>query len=469
MPIVLAYGRVSSDRQADAGALERQEQALLKESGADEVLTDVGSGTNTNRPGYQRMLELIKSGQVSKIVVADQDRLNRQVSADLELWGLCEAAGTSITTLDGRPIEFRTPDGALLSTINSALNAHRSALYGQKIRRGLEAGRAQGKPTRSSVPFGLSLQRDGRGRPSGVELDPKTAPLARQRIDWFLEGVSMTNICKRSADLHGVALTVVGLNRWIKNPMLTGRLCWHRRPDGTYEHVADEQTFDPLMTDAEAHRIQIRLATLKTERGIRGRRRRPFSGLVKCHHCGKSLLYIQKRAGTEYLRCGQFDCPSRLKYIRADQIFGVLQFSLAMHARKVAPLLGQPRVDPPEVLALRREIQTLQGISGTEEVVAAKQAELQRLQGEDADTPIRALVAALRLPHFWLQDDEPLNDSLRLLVTQVVVDLAESAATAKVVSVECRCNPAEAPLPPDQRNILLPVFKNDLLLAASAE
>ena len=59
MPIVLAYGRVSSERQADAGALERQEQSLLKESGADEVITDVGSGTNTNRPGYQRMLELI--------------------------------------------------------------------------------------------------------------------------------------------------------------------------------------------------------------------------------------------------------------------------------------------------------------------------------------------------------------------------------------------------------------------------
>ena len=90
MPIVLAYGRVSSERQADAGALERQEQSLLKESGADEVITDVGSGTNTNRPGYQRMLELIKAGQVSKIVVADQDRLNRQVAADLELWSLCE-------------------------------------------------------------------------------------------------------------------------------------------------------------------------------------------------------------------------------------------------------------------------------------------------------------------------------------------------------------------------------------------
>ena len=120
MPIVLAYGRVSSERQADAGALERQEQSLLKESGADEVITDVGSGTNTNRPGYQRMLEMIKAGQVSKIVVADQDRLNRQVAADLELWSLCEQHGTTIETINGRPIEFRTPDGALLGTISSA-------------------------------------------------------------------------------------------------------------------------------------------------------------------------------------------------------------------------------------------------------------------------------------------------------------------------------------------------------------
>ena len=218
MPIVLAYGRVSSDRQADAGALERQEQTLLKESGADQVITDVGSGTNTNRPGYQRMLELIQSGQVSKIVVADQDRLNRQVSADLELWSLCEQHNTSIETIDGRPIEFRTPDGALLGTISSALNAHRSALYAQKIRRGLEAGRDQGLPVRSSVPFGLKLVRDDKGKPVAVDLDPEIQKVGADRL--VPRGRSMATVrdslltARRCS--HGSRASALALN-----PMLT--------------------------------------------------------------------------------------------------------------------------------------------------------------------------------------------------------------------------------------------------------
>ena len=47
--IVVAYGRVSSQRQADQGALERQERQLLEGVTADEILMDVGSGKTTDR------------------------------------------------------------------------------------------------------------------------------------------------------------------------------------------------------------------------------------------------------------------------------------------------------------------------------------------------------------------------------------------------------------------------------------
>jgi len=52
--------------------------------------------------------------------VEEQDRLNCNLMADLELWQLCTAHGTTITDLHGREIEFRTPDGELLSTMVSA-------------------------------------------------------------------------------------------------------------------------------------------------------------------------------------------------------------------------------------------------------------------------------------------------------------------------------------------------------------
>ena len=81
----IAYGRVSSQRQADQGALERQERQLLQGVTADEILLDVGSGKTTDRPQYQRLLELIGSGQVDRILIKEQDGLNRNLKADLEL------------------------------------------------------------------------------------------------------------------------------------------------------------------------------------------------------------------------------------------------------------------------------------------------------------------------------------------------------------------------------------------------
>ena len=160
MRLRVAYGRVSTKQQADQGALERQERALLEATGADELILDVGSGKTTARPGYQRLLQLITDGTVEQLLVADQDRLNRNLQADLELWQLCEVNGTSITDLSGRQIEFTSPDGQLLSTVVSALNQHRSRAYGLKTQRALEQARKQGYPARPRVPFGLRKLRD---------------------------------------------------------------------------------------------------------------------------------------------------------------------------------------------------------------------------------------------------------------------------------------------------------------------
>ena len=127
---VIAYGRISSQRQADQGALERHERQLLEGVTSDEILMDVCSGKTTARPTYQRPLELIGNCQVDRVLIKEQDRLNRNLKADLELWELCKLRDTKITDLHGREIEFRTSDGELLSTMVSSMSQHRSKATG---------------------------------------------------------------------------------------------------------------------------------------------------------------------------------------------------------------------------------------------------------------------------------------------------------------------------------------------------
>src|SRR5436309_2636548 len=82
----IGYVRVSTDRQAELGvSLEAQEakiraMATIHSAELLEVIVDGGeSAKSLNRPGLQRLLALINSGQVQAVIVAKLDRLTRSV------------------------------------------------------------------------------------------------------------------------------------------------------------------------------------------------------------------------------------------------------------------------------------------------------------------------------------------------------------------------------------------------------
>ena len=76
---VVGYARVSSKKQSDD--LERQVNNLktyldTKYTGY-EVITDIGSGINYNKPGLRKLIEKINRKEVDLIVVLYKDRLLR--------------------------------------------------------------------------------------------------------------------------------------------------------------------------------------------------------------------------------------------------------------------------------------------------------------------------------------------------------------------------------------------------------
>lgn len=76
---VVLYARVSSKKQQDE--LERQ-ISNLKEYAKDkyekyEVISDIGSGINYEKPGLKKLIEMINKKQVDVIVVLYKDRLLR--------------------------------------------------------------------------------------------------------------------------------------------------------------------------------------------------------------------------------------------------------------------------------------------------------------------------------------------------------------------------------------------------------
>ncbi len=111
---VILYARVSTEEQASAGvSLDAQAAKLtayanLYELEPVETIVDAGeSAKSLNRPGLQRALAMLRSGQVDGIVVLKLDRLTRSIAdwqtlidgyfserAGKQLFSVCDSVDT---------------------------------------------------------------------------------------------------------------------------------------------------------------------------------------------------------------------------------------------------------------------------------------------------------------------------------------------------------------------------------------
>ena len=77
-PVIYGYARVSTKGQArDGNSLEAQEKEL-RSAGAKEVVSDAYTGSVTDRPELDRLLEVLNEGDT--LMVTKLDRIARSVT-----------------------------------------------------------------------------------------------------------------------------------------------------------------------------------------------------------------------------------------------------------------------------------------------------------------------------------------------------------------------------------------------------
>ena len=81
--MIYGYARVSTKGQAkDGNSLEAQEKAL-RESGAKEIYVDAFTGTKTDRPEFDKLMDKIQKGDT--LIVTKLDRFARSMTQGSEL------------------------------------------------------------------------------------------------------------------------------------------------------------------------------------------------------------------------------------------------------------------------------------------------------------------------------------------------------------------------------------------------
>jgi site-specific DNA recombinase len=202
----ILYARVSTDEQARSGFSLAQQLEALREYAAQEgykVLEEVSdpgqSGASLERPGMDRVRDLVAAGGVSVVLAQDRDRLSREPAYTYLLRREFEEHGTKIRALNDRGDE--SPEGDLTDGILDQLAKYERAKTAERSRRGKLAKARQGKIIAKHTPnygFRFNESRDN------YVVDEVTMPVVHRIFRMIGEEGSSIRRVKHSLERDGV-------------------------------------------------------------------------------------------------------------------------------------------------------------------------------------------------------------------------------------------------------------------------
>jgi DNA invertase Pin-like site-specific DNA recombinase len=137
---VYGYARVSTKDQSYEDQVE-----ALKEAGCERIFKDKASGKNTNRPGFEDLMNTRLKGDT--IVITKLDRIGRSLQDLITIVDGFNDDGIGFKVLDNSKanIDTTTPNGKLMFTIFAAFAEYERGLILERTEKGRASARAKGR------------------------------------------------------------------------------------------------------------------------------------------------------------------------------------------------------------------------------------------------------------------------------------------------------------------------------------
>lgn len=152
------YARISKE-EAGSVSLDVQRSKIAayasvtdREPVHETVVDDGFTGSNLNRPGWERLAVSIERGKVSAVIVAKLDRLSRSLEDVLAIIKLCERHNTALLSVS-ESLDTASPVGRLLIHILASFGEFEREKIRERTRDALTHKRRAGK-VYGPVPFG---------------------------------------------------------------------------------------------------------------------------------------------------------------------------------------------------------------------------------------------------------------------------------------------------------------------------
>lgn len=191
MVTAVIYARYSCDNQTEQsieGQLRVCEE-YAKKNGLlilNVYIDRAMTGTNDNRPEFQKMMSDSKRKEFDTVLVYKLDRFSRnKYESVIHKKTLRENGVKVLSVMENIP---DSPEGIILEALLEALNQYYSVELSQKVKRGMRETRLKGKYQGGWLPYGYKAE-DGK-----VVIDESKAETVRYIFEEYDKGVSTDKI-----------------------------------------------------------------------------------------------------------------------------------------------------------------------------------------------------------------------------------------------------------------------------------
>lgn len=450
------YCRLSQDDGSlgESGSIQTQKAILTQYCQehhmeiVDCYCDDGWSGTNFDRPAFQRMIGDIEAGRVNTVIVKDLSRFGREYAQmGLYIEHYFEEKGVRFLSL-AENIDSSQGLNNLVLPFTNVINSLYARQASEKTKAAHRARAKNGMFLGSRAPYGY--QKDPSDRHHLI-VDPEAAEVVKEIFRMFADGIGyvrMTKILRernilnpqayfnqnnpdyykhsdywrKPFDWHATSVRAI-----LNNPVYLGKLTFgktktkgffdkRRVPAEESDWIVVEHTHEPLVSQELWDTVHQMMKARRRENS--SGHVQPFAGLVKCAGCGSSLnaSYDKKKGKYTGFSCwvyknyGKQWCTSHaigwqtLNRLVLEDIRRNAQVAKLAAARYVGVLLrAKLEKEKGETVRAERELKKAEKRIGELDKILAKLYEDQAL-GKNSEVRYQAMAPGYEAEQASLQE-----------------------------------------------------------------
>ena len=332
---VAIYIRVSTAHQVDKDSLPLQRDELVNYAkyvlniGDYEIFEDAGfSAKNTDRPGYQNMMKMVRIGLFSHVLVWKLDRISRNLLDFATMYDEFKRLGVTFISKNEQ-FDTSTAMGEAMLKIILVFAELERKMTSERVTATMISRAASGKWNGGRIPYGYSYNPEERT----FSVNPDEQKVALLMCDLYESSNSLIYVSRKLNESGyrsraGNLWSPVQVHKILRNPFNTGAYVYNQTsmstgsqlPNKKEDFVIVEGHHPALFPKERQDSIIARLSkNCRSRSGARNSVNRKnthvFGGLIFCENCGMMLTSStgKKLAGDGW-RPSIYICPSKRRH-----------------------------------------------------------------------------------------------------------------------------------------------------------